>query len=62
MIGPDVVHLDHAPDEAELDEIKQRYLRYGLDVVSVRVVDHVQIPAYRNDWEPLLEDFFTIGR
>ena len=32
--------------------------RPALTLVSVRVVDAVRIPAYRNDREPLPEDYW----
>ena len=39
MEGTALEHIDHEPSEAELQAIKQRYLSYGHDVVSVRVIE-----------------------
>ena len=56
MGGSLIEPVEGEPDPAELDAIKRRYLAMGADVVSVRTVDAVRIPPYRNDREPLPED------
>jgi hypothetical protein len=45
MSGTEIVHLDHEPDDAELDAIKRRYLAWGEDVVSIRLVADARLSS-----------------
>jgi hypothetical protein len=45
MPGPSIEPIDHEPDEDELARIKRRYLDYGFDVVSVRVIEDARLSS-----------------